>query len=92
MGNQRHYVNYKNKTPGDNYRLSVFIPFHDYFISHLHDRLLKHKNILAKIENMRPIEIIISLSNNEKIIHANTLQRPDIVNPKLIVEVEMGKR
>lgn len=81
IARQKHRANYENQTPEDHYRLSVFIPFLDHFISQLHDRFLKHKNVLTKIENMLPIKIV-SLSDDEveKTINAITLQWPDIVN------------
>lgn len=45
-------------TPDIYYRQSVYIPFVDHFIAQLDKRLLKYKNVLAKIVNFLPYKII----------------------------------
>lgn len=46
---QVHRDNYDVNDPEDYYRLSIFIPFVDHFISHLNERFLKHKNVLQRM-------------------------------------------
>lgn len=61
---QVHRENYDVNSPEDYYRLSIFIPFVDHFISHLKERFLKHKNVLKKIQNILP-KFIIDLDEHE---------------------------
>lgn len=64
VGIQRHRANYDQQSPEDYYRLSIFIPFLDNFITQLHDRILTHKNILSEIQNLLPVKII-NLSDDQ---------------------------
>lgn len=43
---QVHRDNYETGSPNSYYRLSIFTPFVDHFVSHLDERFLKHKDVL----------------------------------------------
>lgn len=60
---QQNRDNYRDSVE-EYYRLSVFIPFLDHVIGQLNERFLRHKNILAKIENVLPNKII-NLNEND---------------------------
>ena len=40
----------------DYYKIIIYIPYHDLFITHLQDRFLKHRNILSNFSCLFPIE------------------------------------
>lgn len=58
VGHQCHRENYNCDSPEDYYRVSIFIPFIEHFVSQLEERFLKHKALLTKIENILPNKII----------------------------------
>jgi len=39
------------------YRLAVFIPFLDSFLTQLHDRFLQHKNLLKNLSYLLPAKL-----------------------------------
>ncbi|KAL4130683.1 hypothetical protein QTP88_008087 [Uroleucon formosanum] len=61
---QQHRANYELTSAENYYRVSVFIPFIDHFISQLEIRFTKHKNTLSIIQNFIPNKLI-KLSENE---------------------------
>ncbi|KAL5237545.1 hypothetical protein ACI65C_004955 [Semiaphis heraclei] len=61
---QQHRANYELTSAENYYRVSVFIPFIDHFISQLEIRFTKHKNTLSIIHNFIPNKLI-KLSENE---------------------------
>jgi len=61
---QQHRANYELTSAENYYRVSVFIPFIDHFISQLEIRFTKHKNTLSIIQNFIPNKLI-QLSENE---------------------------
>lgn len=69
---QAHRDNYDIDSPEDYYRLSIFIPFLDHFITHLNDRFMQHKNLLKKIQNIIP-KYIVSLHKNEINVTIDTI-------------------
>lgn len=77
---QRYRANYQQYNSEDYYRISVYIPLIDHFITQLELRLLAHKELLSKIESILPNKII---NLDEKAINASIdlilLQWPDIV-------------
>lgn len=40
----------------DYYKIIIYIPYHDLFITHLQDRFLKHRNILSNFSCLFPVE------------------------------------
>lgn len=61
---QQHRANYELTSAENYYRVSIFIPFIDHFISQLEIRFTKHKNTLSIIQNFIPNKLI-KLSENE---------------------------
>lgn len=60
---QQHRENYESTSAENYYRVSVFIPFIDHFISQLEIRFTQHKK-LSIIQNFIPNKLI-KLSENE---------------------------
>lgn len=54
VSRQIYRSNFNAQTPEEYYRLSVFIPWIDNFISHLHEKFLKHKKLLQSFASVVP--------------------------------------
>ncbi|KAE9536596.1 hypothetical protein AGLY_006998 [Aphis glycines] len=61
---QQHRANYELTSAENYYRVSVFIPIIDHFITQLEIRFTKHKNTLSTIQNFLPNKLV-KLSENE---------------------------
>lgn len=57
-GRQTLRANFDTKDCCEYYKLSVFLPFLDYFTSQLHERFMKHKRILQNIEVFLSFQIV----------------------------------
>lgn len=82
VANRQNYrENYSISNPENYYRVTVYIPFIEHFINQLELRLLKHKNILLKIQNILP-KTAVHLNDQEiyESIDVITMQWPDIVH------------
>lgn len=78
---QVHRENYQCLSAEDFFRVTVFIPFIDHFISQLEFRFLKHKGTLSKIQNILPNEIVHHNENEINMCIDTILdQWTDIVN------------
>ncbi|XP_025424947.1 zinc finger MYM-type protein 1-like [Sipha flava] len=53
---QTNRSNITTDSVADYYKITIYIPYHDLFITHLEDRFLKHRNILANFSCLFPIE------------------------------------
>lgn len=57
-GRQTQRPNFETKCPEEYFKLSIFLPFVDYYISQLKDRFLNHKEILKNIQTLLPNNIV----------------------------------
>ncbi|CAL1688672.1 unnamed protein product [Lasius platythorax] len=57
-GRQTLRANFDTEDCCEYYKLSVFLPFLDYFTSQLHERFMKHKGILQNIEVFLPFQVV----------------------------------
>jgi hypothetical protein len=53
---QTNRSNITTDSVADYYKITIYIPYHDLFITHLEDRFLKHRNILGNFSCLFPIE------------------------------------
>lgn len=89
---QRNRSNYDVGNVEDYYRISIFNPFLDHFISQLDLRFLKHKHVLSKIENILPSRITsINQSGIEETakILCEQWQRGDAIEILIVKELEL---
>uniref|UniRef100_A0A8D8THQ5 Zinc finger MYM-type protein 1 n=1 Tax=Cacopsylla melanoneura TaxID=428564 RepID=A0A8D8THQ5_9HEMI len=89
---QRNRSNYDVDNVEDYYRISIFNPFLDHFISQLDLRFLKHKHVLSKIENILPSRITsINQSGIEETVKilCEQWQRGDAIEILIVKELEL---
>lgn len=83
---QTHRENYQCNSPEEYYRIAVFIPFIDHFISKLDQRFLKHKLVLSKIQNIIP-NMIVNLNETEikETVEVISMQWPNMLTTSNII-------